>query len=172
MLLMEWTAKKARWESNINVLFTFMYFQKWNCYFQNRTIMFFLRDLHSYICERFIYFQVQSAFSATGKYVDRSWEYINRSQSHECGNWDWGRAIPRKGINTWDFPCNVKCYQGLLVCKCGLWVQGCARRESLDTHFLIESAHSKQTPPFFGHKHCKRFLRFKESGPFKLTWKI
>ncbi len=32
------------------------------------------------------------------KYVDRSWEYINRSRSHECGNWDWGRAIPRKGI--------------------------------------------------------------------------
>ncbi len=28
------------------------------------------------------------------KYVDRSWEYINRSQTHECGNWDWGRAIP------------------------------------------------------------------------------
>jgi hypothetical protein len=21
------------------------------------------------------------------KYVDRSWEYINRSQTHECGNW-------------------------------------------------------------------------------------
>jgi hypothetical protein len=20
--------------------------------------------------------------------VDRSWEYINRSQTHECGNWD------------------------------------------------------------------------------------
>ncbi len=25
------------------------------------------------------------------KYVDRSWEYINRSQTHEYGNWDWGR---------------------------------------------------------------------------------
>jgi hypothetical protein len=21
------------------------------------------------------------------KYMDRSWEYINRSQTHECGNW-------------------------------------------------------------------------------------
>ncbi len=21
-----------------------------------------------------------------GKYVDRSWEYVNRSQTHECGN--------------------------------------------------------------------------------------
>ncbi len=25
-----------------------------------------------------------------------SWEYRNRSQTHECGNWGWGRAIPRK----------------------------------------------------------------------------
>ncbi len=31
-------------------------------------------------------------------YMDRSWEYINRSQTHECGNWGWGRAIPRKRI--------------------------------------------------------------------------
>ncbi len=33
------------------------------------------------------------------KYVDRSWDYINRSQTHECGNWGWGCAIPRKGIH-------------------------------------------------------------------------
>jgi hypothetical protein len=52
--------RKGRWESNINVWFL-------------------------YVCERFIYFQDRSAYSATGKYVDRSWEYINRSQKHECG---------------------------------------------------------------------------------------
>ncbi len=28
---------------------------------------------------------------------------VNRSQTHECGNWDWGRAIPREGIHKWDF---------------------------------------------------------------------
>jgi hypothetical protein len=39
--------------------------------------------------------------------VDRSWEYINRSQTHEYGNWGWGRAIPRKGKHKWDFPCSV-----------------------------------------------------------------
>ncbi len=32
----------------------------------------------------FIYFQDQSAYSAAGKYVVRCWEYINRSQTHEC----------------------------------------------------------------------------------------
>ncbi len=41
------------------------------------------------------------------KYVDRSWDYINRSQTHECGNWGWGRAILRKGIHKWDFHCGA-----------------------------------------------------------------
>ncbi len=49
---------------------------------------------HSCVCERFIYLHNRSAFSAAEKQVDRSWEYINRSQTHECGNWDWGRAVP------------------------------------------------------------------------------
>ncbi len=44
--------------------------------------------LHSYIYERFIYFQDRSNYSAPGKYEDRSWEYINSSQTHKCGNWD------------------------------------------------------------------------------------
>jgi hypothetical protein len=35
---------------------------------------------------------------AAGKYVDRFWEYVNRSQTHECGNWDWRSAIPFLGI--------------------------------------------------------------------------
>jgi hypothetical protein len=44
------------------------------------------------------------------KYVDRSWElYINRSETHECGNWGWGRAIPRKGI----YKRNCRCSAGL-----------------------------------------------------------
>ncbi len=60
------------------------------------------RFLYWYICERFIDFQDQSAYSAARKYVDRSWEYINHSQTHECGNWDWGQ----KGIHKWDFRCS------------------------------------------------------------------
>ncbi len=65
--------------------------------------------LHSYICERFIYFQDRSVHFAAAKYVDRSWEYINRSQTHECGNWDGTEAaIPRKGTHKWDFRCSVE----------------------------------------------------------------
>jgi hypothetical protein len=41
------------------------------------------------------------------KYMDRPWEYINRSQAHECGNWGWGRAIPRKGIYKQNCRCSV-----------------------------------------------------------------
>jgi hypothetical protein len=33
---------KGRWESNINIWFPFMHSQKWNLYFQNRTMMFSL----------------------------------------------------------------------------------------------------------------------------------
>jgi len=41
------------------------------------------------------------------KYVDRSWEYKNRSQTHECGNWGWGRDFPRKGIYKRNCHCSV-----------------------------------------------------------------
>ncbi len=30
--------------------------------------------------------------------ADQSWEYINHSQTHECGNWDWDPDIPFLGI--------------------------------------------------------------------------
>ncbi len=60
----------------------------------------------SCVCERFIHSHDRSA---AGKYVDRSWEYIYKSltQTHECGNWDWGRTIPFLGIHKWDFHCSV-----------------------------------------------------------------
>ncbi len=52
------------------------------------------------------------------KYVDRSWDYINRSQTHECGNWGWGRAIPRKGIHKRNCRCSA--------CKRSAnWKSGC-----------------------------------------------
>ncbi len=66
-----------------------------------------VHNAHSCVCERFIYSHDRSAYSAARKYVDRSWEYIDRSQTHKCGNWDWGRAILRKGIHKWDFHCSA-----------------------------------------------------------------
>ncbi len=47
------------------------------------------------------------------EYVERSWDYINCSKTHECGNWGWGCAIPIKGIYKWDFHCSVHCTKDL-----------------------------------------------------------
>jgi hypothetical protein len=57
---------------------------------------------HSCVCERSV------SLFYWRKDVDQSWDYINRSQTHECWNWDWGRAIPRKGIHIGDFRCSVE----------------------------------------------------------------
>ncbi len=45
---------KGRWESKINVWVPFMYSQKWNCYFQNRIIMFSLSS-YTHISVRDLY---------------------------------------------------------------------------------------------------------------------
>ncbi len=39
--------------------------------------------------------------------VSGLWEYINRSQTHECGNWDWGCAVWFLGIHKSDPLCCV-----------------------------------------------------------------
>ncbi len=61
------------------------------------------------------------------KYVDRSWDYINRSQTYECWNWGWGRAIPRKGINKWDFCCSAVCW----------WLQNLILRYTYKKYYFI-----------------------------------
>ncbi len=58
--------------------------------------------LHSCFWVRFIHIYPQSiCIFFCRKWMDRSWEFtrINRSQAHECGNWDWGRAVPFLGIH-------------------------------------------------------------------------
>ncbi len=97
---------KGRWESNINVWFPFMYFQKWNCaasLFPKQNYNVLSPNSYINISVRDLYiFPGSVGLFAAAKYVDRSWVYINRSQTHECRNWDWGRTIPREGIHKWD----------------------------------------------------------------------
>ncbi len=64
-------------------------------------------SFYTHMSVRDLYISRIGCLFPAGKYVDRSWEYINRSQTHEYGNWDWGRAIPRKGIHKGNFPCSV-----------------------------------------------------------------
>ena len=86
------------------------------------------------------------------KYVDRSWEYINLSQTHECGNLDQGRAISRKGIHTWDFPCSA--YHRVLHRILALLAigdfQGVIKRCRLS--WLLNSAHVYE--PKYGEGSC------------------
>jgi hypothetical protein len=60
---------------------------------------------HSCVCERFIYtptigtpiFLQQNTQTYQGNI------YINRTQKHECRNWDYGRAVPFLGIYVSNF---------------------------------------------------------------------
>ncbi len=45
-----------------------------------------------------VYSYVRSTYFPAVEWADRSRESINRSQKHECGNWNCGRAIPFLGI--------------------------------------------------------------------------
>jgi hypothetical protein len=47
---------------------------------------------HSFVCERFIQSQDRSTYFLQQN--RRMWEYINRSQTHECGKWEWDPDIP------------------------------------------------------------------------------
>ncbi len=68
-----------------------MYFQKWNCYFQHRTIMFcLLVPTLVYLWEIYIFCCREICGLILGVY---------KSLTDECGHWDEGRAIPRKGIS-------------------------------------------------------------------------
>ncbi len=113
-----WLAKysalqmKGRWESKVNVWFRFMYSLKWNCaasLFPKRNynvlspnfhIPVSMSDLHQYS-------QDQSAYFAAAKLADWSWEYINRTQIHECRNWEQGPAVSFLGIHESDFRYSV-----------------------------------------------------------------
>ncbi len=43
---------------------------------------------HSCVCERSIYSQDRSTYLAAVKQIDRSWKYINLSQTYESMNWE------------------------------------------------------------------------------------
>ncbi len=63
---------------------------------------------YSCVCEQFIYSHGSVCLILLQENMwILSWEYINRLPTHECGNWDWGRAISFLGIHKWDFRYSV-----------------------------------------------------------------
>ncbi len=115
---------KGQWESNINVWFPFMYSQKWNC----AASLFPEQDYnvlppiswppnsYTHISVRGLYISRigLSILLQLNMYVDRYWEYLNCLQTHGCGNWDWGRAFPRKRIHKWVFSMQCRTFCGSL----------------------------------------------------------
>ncbi len=65
-------------------------------------------SISTFMCLWAIYVQDRSAYSIPlHEICGPILEYINRSQTHQCGNLDWGRAILIKGIHKCDFLCSV-----------------------------------------------------------------
>ncbi len=60
---------------------------------------------HSCVCEWFIYSQDLGLhiFMQLNRQTNRGNICVNRSQTHEGGNWDWGRTIPFLGWFFWIF---------------------------------------------------------------------
>ncbi len=75
--------------------------------------------LHSCFCEWFICPTIVCLFCCRkicrpilGIYC------INRSQIHECGNWDWGRAVSFLRVHKSDFLCSVHIWYNIFGSEC------------------------------------------------------
>jgi hypothetical protein len=95
---------KSRWESNINVWLRFMYSQKWNC-----AASLFTKQNYNVLSPNFhIHVSVSDlCIPRTGlpnlMQSNKQTDNINRSQIHECGNWEQGRPVSFLGIHKSDF---------------------------------------------------------------------
>jgi hypothetical protein len=54
---------------------------------------------YTHISERGLCISRICPYSAAGKYVDQSWEHINRSQTHECGGTEAAQFPEKEYIN-------------------------------------------------------------------------
>ncbi len=101
-------------------------------------------------------------------YVDRSWEYINRSQTHECRNWGWGRAIHGKGIykrncrcsvptnRKWGFrtPTDLESYMQEESLKGFQYLNNC---EDVHCAVKLSGLHCKDTSPKIWNKYTQKW---------------
>jgi hypothetical protein len=95
--------------------------------------MFCLQISHSCICERFIYSQDQFAYFAAAKYADRSWEERNRSQIHDCRNWERGFTVSFLRTHKSDFPYSVEKGKGGWNIKSDPFAQTTGQENPLET---------------------------------------
>ncbi len=98
--------------------------------------------------------------------------YINRSQKHECGNWDWGCAVSFLGANKSDFLCSADAniFSGIWE----VWSNLQPGRESspggrqlrlLHRHQDPQDPHSDQEAAHHRGKHSPKY-----STVFPINW--
>jgi hypothetical protein len=59
---------------------------------------------HSCVCsDLYIHTIGPPIYLHAAEYADQWWEYINRTQKHECKNRDCGRGVPFMGIYVYNF---------------------------------------------------------------------
>ncbi len=69
--------------------------------------------------------------------------YINRSQTHECGHWDWGLAIPLLGIHKLGF--SLQCLCSSCSFRAVMWQGTGAHLEDCNTFMETNSWQSEQS---------------------------
>ncbi len=67
-----------------------------------------------------------------------SWEYIIRSQTHECGNWDWGPDTPFLGIFVSNFRHFVSAVQSWAIIRSDVMSGQCFWISCLGSTFSTE----------------------------------
>ncbi len=96
---------KGWWESNIKVCSRFFCSRNktaWHSYFQNRKYNVLSPNFQIHKSVSYLYIpRIGLPFfcSQLGRLIR---EYINRSQKHECRNWEWGRAVSFLGTHKSD----------------------------------------------------------------------
>ncbi len=100
---------KGQCESKINVWIPFMYSQKWKyaaSLFPKQNYNVLSPSSFTHISVRDLYIPMIGLpiLLQPNMWILGIYKSLN---THECGNLDWGCAIPRKGKHIWDFCCSV-----------------------------------------------------------------
>jgi hypothetical protein len=150
---------KGCWES----WFPFMHSQKWNCpatLFPKQNYNVLSPNSYTHISVGDLYFLGSVCLFCCSQICGPILGiYINRSQTHECRNWEWGHTIPFLGIQKLDFQHSV------------LVTQQCTNANNFQQQILIpQTSHTKSTINFISPDTKPDALRISVDCLFYIQW--